>query len=152
MGGLDRIEARLQIGDGALDEPDAERLLRSDPNAVLLAVLLDQQMRAETAFVGPYRLSERLGHLDPRRIADMDEEAFHEAFSESPAIHRFSSMMAERTRELMGAITEQLEGDGGSLWRDADDDTIARRAKALPGYGPAKVRTLLHALELFGYR
>lgn len=152
MGGLDRIAQRISSERRALDESAAEERLRNDPNAVVLGVLLDQQIRAETAFVGPWRLAERLGHLDPQRIADMDSEAFQEVFSESPAIHRFSSMMADRTQSLMAAIAQDLAGDASQLWTDADDDEIAKRAKALPGFGPAKVKTLLHALDLFGYR
>jgi uncharacterized HhH-GPD family protein len=97
MGGLDRIESRLEAEGLALDEPAAEELLRGDANALLIGVLLDQQIRAETAFTGPYGLKQRLGHLDMRKIADMDTEALSEVFGEKPAVHRFASMMAGRT-------------------------------------------------------
>ncbi len=152
MGGLDRIESRLQEQGIALDEPDAEELLRDDPNALLIAVLLDQQIRAETAFVGPYRLKQRLGHLDLGKIAGMNQEKFQEVFAESPAVHRFSSMMAGRTQALAHYVVDEFDGDGGQVWQDADDSEIARRAKRLPGFGAGKVNTLQHALTVFGYR
>lgn len=153
MGGLDRIESRLATEGLALDEPGAEDLLRTDPNALLIGVLLDQQIRAETAFTGPYRLKQRLGHLDMQRIAEMDADAFARVFAEKPAVHRFASMMAARTQALARYVADELAGDASTLWKDdPEDQTLAARARKLPGFGPGKVQTLQHALRLFGHR
>lgn len=137
----------------ATGDPDADALLREDPNAVLIGVLLDQQIRAEMAFSGPLKLYERLGHLDMEKMAGMDPEAFKEMFAEKPAVHRFSNMMADRVQNLARTIADEYDGDASGLWSDADDDqTIEKRAKKLPGFGAAKVKTLTAALDLFGHR
>lgn len=152
MGGLDRIEDRFGTEGRALDDPDAEALLRDSAVALLLGVLYDQQVRAEVAFTGPHRLKGRIGHLDPHRIALMDADAFHGAFAMSPAVHRFSGMMADRTQALMTYVVDHLGGDPATLWRGRSDDDIVAAARQLPGFGAGKVKTLLHALAVFGHR
>ncbi len=153
MGGLDRmIQAHGEQGL-ATGEPDADRLLRNDGNAVVIGVLLDQQVRAEAAFQGPWKLYLRLGHLDMGRIANMDDEAFAAVFAEKPAVHRFSNMMAARVQALARHLAENFGGEAARLWNDdADLATVRRRASLLPGFGPAKIETLPFALRLFGHR
>lgn len=137
----------------ATGDPDADAFLRENPNAVLIGVLLDQQIRAEMAFSGPLKLYERLGHLDMETIAEMDPEEFQEVFARKPAVHRFSNMMADRVQNLARTIAEEYDGDASGLWSDIDDDrAIEKRAKKLPGFGAAKVKTLIAALDLFGHR
>lgn len=153
MGGLDRMIASQEREGVATGDPDADAFLRENPNAVLIGVLLDQQIRAEVAFSGPYNLSQRLGHLDLRTIAKMDADAFKEIFGRKPAIHRFANMMANRVQTLAGAVVDEYEGDASKLWAGVDEDAaIRRRAKQLPGFGPSKANTLVSALDLFGHR
>lgn len=152
-GGLVRMLDRLEEEGTATGDPEADELLRSDPNAVLLGLLYDQRIRAETAFTGPFKLRERLGHLDPRRIAEMDPDAFAELFSESPAVHRFTNTMAERTQRVARILAEDHEGDASTLWSDgAGVDTIEKRVRSLPGFGPSKSGKLKYCLHYFGYR
>lgn len=137
----------------ATGEPEADALLREDGNAVVLGVLLDQQVRAEMAFTGPHKLKERLGHLDMQKLAEMDSEAFGEVFSESPAVHRFTNMMAGRTQEVAQEIAKRYDGDASAMWSDgAGIDEVKSRAGELPGFGDAKTETLVHALDFFGHR
>lgn len=137
----------------ATGTPEADQLLRNDGNALLIGTLLDQQIRAEMAFEGPWKLRDRLGHLDMRKIAEMDEEAFKEVFSESPAVHRFTNMMADRVQALAKEVSTSYEGDGSQIWADgADKATVEKRGKELPGFGKSKVGVLLQALDLFGHR
>jgi uncharacterized HhH-GPD family protein len=153
MGGLDRMIASQEREGIATGDQDADAYLRENPNAVLIGVLLDQQIRAEVAFSGPYRLYERLGHLDLRTIADMDPDAFKEVFGRKPAIHRFASMMADRVQTVARLVADEYDGDASKLWADAEDDAaVAQRAKQLPGFGASKAKTLVSALDLFGYR
>lgn len=136
----------------ATGNPEADTFLREDPNAILIAVLLDQQMRAEVAFEGPYKLRERLGHLDMKKIAEMDLEVLASVFGEKPAIHRFYNMMAGRVHDLARAVVDQYDGDAAQLWADGtSQDDIQRRAMDLPGFGKSKVKTLTDALRLFEY-
>jgi uncharacterized HhH-GPD family protein len=153
MGGLDRMIANFEESGELTGEPEADALLRANGNALLIGTLLDQQIRAEIAFSGPYKLKERLGHLDLKKIANMDAEKFAGVFSEKPAIHRFSNRMAERVQKLARAVVDQYDGDGAQIWKEAaDEKDFEKRAKALPGFGPGKVKTLTHALEVFGHR
>lgn len=153
MGGLDRMIASAEKDGIATGDPNADALLRDDPNAVLIGILLDQQIRAETAFSGPYKLVQRLGHLDMNEIANMDAEAFREIFAQKPAVHRFANMMAERVQKLAQSIQAKYDGDASKIWADgADLKIIEQRAGNLPGFGANKVKMLKDVLELFGHQ
>jgi uncharacterized HhH-GPD family protein len=153
MGGLERMIDRQTVEGTATGEPEADALLREDGNAVVIGVLLDQQVRAEMAFTGPHKLKERLGHLDMTKIAEMDSESFGEVFSESPAVHRFTNMMAGRTQDVAREITDKYDGDASAIWSDGVGvDEVKARAGELPGFGDAKTETLVHALDFFGHR
>lgn len=126
----------------------ADELLSRDPLALLLGMLLDQQIPMERAFAGPETLVERLGELDARDIAAMDPEQFTAACAGPPAIHRFPGSMAKRIQTLCGHLAEHCEGDVARLWTDGDPDgrEVLRRLKALPGFGDQKARIFLALL------
>lgn len=137
----------------ATGDPNADALLRDDPNAILIGILLDQQIRAEAAFSGPYKLAQRLGRLDMKEIAEMDPEEFKDVFSQKPAVHRFSNMMADRVQKLAQSIEAKYDGDASKIWADgADLKIVEQRAKDLPGFGTNKVKMLKEVLQLFGHR
>src|SRR3954466_8893737 len=92
---------------------DADRLLETDPNALLFGFVLDQQVPLQKAFSGPLELRKRIGTLDPAKIAAMDPQALENAFRERPALHRFPANMARRTQDLAGAIARDYAGDAG---------------------------------------
>jgi uncharacterized HhH-GPD family protein len=130
-------------------EPDADRLLSQSPLALLIGMLLDQQVPMETAFAGPEKLRVRLGGtLDARTIADADPESIAELFKESPAIHRFPGSMAARTQTLCRTIVEDWHGDAAAVWTDGAPDgaEVLRRLKALPGFGEQKACIFLALL------
>lgn len=153
MGGLDRMIENCHAHGVATGSAEADEFLRTEPGAILVAVLLDQQVRAEMAFAGPYKLKERLGHFDLNRIAAMDEEAFAGVFGQKPAVHRFANMMAAKVQSLARAVSERYDGNAERLWGDgADLATVRRRVAELPGFGPSKVHMIGAVLELFGHR
>jgi uncharacterized HhH-GPD family protein len=128
-------------------DPDADALLARDPLALLLGMLLDQQIPMEKAFKGPQVLLERLGHLDAQRIAEHDPEAFATVMATPPAVHRFPGSMAKRVQELCRALSEQYGGDAEALWRGVDSGAeVLRRVKALPGFGEQKARIFVALL------
>ena len=119
---------------------EADRLLATDPMALLIGFALDQQVPVPTAFIGPLRLKQRVGTLDPKKLAKLDLEP---AFRERPAIHRFPGTMAQRVQELAQYVVDEYDGDASRLWKDAKDgDDLKRRIEALPGYGEMKVKSL----------
>jgi uncharacterized HhH-GPD family protein len=129
------------------DDPAANQLLESDPLALLIGLVLDQQVKMEKAFAGPYELKRRLGHLDVSEIASMDPDKLGAAFRERPALHRFPGSMATRVQALCQAIVKDYAGDAGSIWKDArDGDDLAARIKQLPGFGDMKVKILVAIL------
>jgi uncharacterized HhH-GPD family protein len=149
-GGLVRMLERLRQEGTATKDPDADALLREDANAVVLGLLLDQRVLAETAFSGPLKLKHRLGHLDMARLADHDAEDFKRVFSEPPAVHRFTNTMAERVQAVARRIAEEYAGDAANLWADgAALPAVEKRLQALPGFGPLKAAKLKHCLYYF---
>ena len=129
------------------DDPAANALLEKDPLALLIGLVLDQQVKMEKAFAGPYVLKQRLGHLDARKIATMDPDKLLTAFRERPALHRFPGSMAARVQALCAVIVKDYGGDAGAVWREAKDgDDLAKRIKKLPGFGDMKVKILVAIL------
>ena len=129
-------------------DPDANRLLARDPLALMLGMLLDQQVTMESAFVAPARLRERLGgELDAGAIAAMDLADLEAVFKERPALHRFPGSMAKRTQELCAHLVAEHGGRADAVWkRVPSGDALFARVKALPGYGNDKARIFVGLL------
>jgi len=134
---------------------DANALLERDPLALLIGMLLDQQIPMEKAFTSPQVLSERLGgQLDVRAIAGYDPEAFEALFRQPPALHRFPAAMAKRVQALARVLLERFDGDAASVWTGATSGTdLVRRIGALPGFGEQKAKIFAALLgKQFGVR
>src|SRR2546427_7351755 len=128
-------------------DPAANKLLETDPLALLIGMVLDQQVKMEKAFGGPYELKQRLGQLDAHEIANMDPERLDKVFRQRPALHRFPGTMARRVQAMCAAVASDYGGDAGALWRGVDDaDDLVRRIKKLPGFGDMKVKILVAVL------
>lgn len=124
------------------EDDDANRLLATDPLALMIGMLLDQQFPMERAFLSPHLLRRRLdGDLDAAAIAAMDEDDLAEVFRGPPALHRYPASMAKRTRALCEAIASDYDGDASAVWTTAADGReLLGRLQALPGFGKAKAR------------
>ena len=128
-------------------DDQADRLLVSEPMALIIGFALDQQVPVQKAFSGPKVLLERLGTLDARELATVDEARLEAAAKGPPAIHRFPSAMAKRVRELSAFVADTYDGDAARLWTDASDASdLKRRIGALPGFGAMKVASLYAVL------
>lgn len=130
------------------DDDDANRLLASDPFALLVGMLLDQQVPMEWAFHSPYVLKQRLGgRLDEAEIAAMDLDELIGAFSEKPPLHRYPRSMAERTQKLAQLLVDDFGGQAERVWTDAaDGKQLFANVKALPGFGDQKARIFVALL------
>jgi uncharacterized HhH-GPD family protein len=130
-------------GDTAADD-----LLTENPLALLIGMLLDQQVTMETAFAGPLKIQQRTGATDAAAIAGMDPDAFLEAFTQTPAVHRFPGSMATRVQTLCQALVDEWGGDASALWTDGDPDgpELLKRLKKLPGFGEQKAKIFLALL------
>jgi uncharacterized HhH-GPD family protein len=128
-------------------DADADRLLVTDPLALVIGMLLDQQVPMEWAFRGPATLRERLGNLDCAAIAAMPPEALEAVFREKPALHRYPGSMAKRTHALCAHIVEHHDGDAAKVWKGVrDPQELFDRIRALPGYGDEKAKIFLAIL------
>ena len=129
-------------GDAAADE-----LLNTDGTALLIGMLLDQQVPMEMAFHGPATLLQRLGHLDASKIAAMTEEDVVGVCCAKPAIHRFPAVMGRRIHALCGVLASDYGGRGEHVWDGvASGDELYQRLRSLPGFGDEKSRIFVAVL------
>jgi uncharacterized HhH-GPD family protein len=126
----------------------ADTLLSEDPFALLLGMLLDQQIAMEAAFAGPAKIRDRIGNLDPKTLAEYEPDAFIEVFKQTPAVHRFPGSMAGRVQTLAAVVADDWQGDASRIWTadDPDGTEVLRRLKALPGFGEQKAKIFLALL------
>jgi uncharacterized HhH-GPD family protein len=129
-------------------DEQADRLLSENGFALLIGMLLDQQIAMEVAFLGPHRLAERLdGPLDPATVAAVDPEELESIFRTKPAIHRYPGSMAKRVQALAAHLVDHHDSDAAAVWEGADDGAdLKRRLQALPGYGEQKARIFIALL------
>jgi uncharacterized HhH-GPD family protein len=131
------------------DSDEANRLIATDPLALLIGFAIDQQVTVQQAFSGPLRLKQRIGTLDASTIAAMDPEKLEEAFRERPAIHRFPRAMAQRVQELANVVAQEYGGDAARIWTEAvDSKDLRKRIGALPGFGEMKINGFGSVLAL----
>ncbi len=128
-------------------DPDADRLLVEDPLALLLGMLLDQQVPMEWAFMGPNTLKNRLGRLDAETIAAMDRDEFVAICRTKPAIHRFPKSMGERVHAVCQHVVEHYDGQADKIWKGVRDAQVVHdRLRAIPGYGEEKTKIFMAIL------
>lgn len=129
-------------------EQKADRLLSENPFALLVGLVLDQQIPLERAFAAPALLAERIGgRLDAKTIAVMDPERLADAFRTPPALHRFPGSMAGRTQELAKLIVSEYGGDPKAIWKTAASGReLLGRIEKLPGFGAQKAKIFLALL------
>jgi uncharacterized HhH-GPD family protein len=129
-------------------DDEANELLSRSALALLIAMLLDQQVPLERAFSAPRDLWRRLGHEpSAEELASFDPEALAAVFSERPALHRFPKAMAARTQDLARLIVADYDGDAAALWATASSgDELLTRVSALPGFGEAKAKIFVALL------
>lgn len=128
-------------------DPEADALLNVDGTALLIGMLLDQQVPMEWAFAGPNTLRARLGHLDATKIAAMDQEAFVTVCCEKPAIHRFPASMGRRIHDVCAALAADFGGRGEGVWEGVTSGAdLYARLRTLPGYGDEKAKIFVALL------
>ena len=122
------------------DSDEANELIATDPMALLIGFALDQQVPVQKAFSGPLAIKQRVGSLDPGKLAATDLEP---VFREKPAVHRFPGTMATRVHDLAVHIRDGYDGHAERVWRDAADaEQLRSNIAALPGFGEMKIKAL----------
>ncbi len=134
--------ARIALHITGDDEADA--VLSRDPLALLIGMVLDQQVTIEKAFSSPADLLQRLGTkapLDARAIAAMDPEVLAEIFRERPALHRYPGSMAGRVQAVCRAVADDYGNQADAIWNGVTSgDELMGRLRALPGFGEQKAK------------
>ena len=136
-------------------DAEANKLLQRSPLALLIGMVLDQQVPMEQAFSAPHELARRLGHEpDARELAGYDTEALIEVFAQRPALHRFPKAMAARVQDACRLLVERYDGDPERLWAQASDGKeLLKRVSELPGFGKQKAQIFVALLgKQFGVR
>ncbi|OBJ58204.1 HhH-GPD-type base excision DNA repair protein [Mycobacterium sp. 1423905.2] len=158
--GADGQERSLTLKLWLAQDSEADKLLAENPFALLVGMVLDQQIPLEKAFrgpkviedrmslAGPRKIADRMGGFDAGDIADYDPDKFAALCSERPAIHRFPAAMAKRIQALAQIIVDRYNGDAAAIWTAGDPDgkELLRRLKGLPGFGEQKARIFLALL------
>jgi uncharacterized HhH-GPD family protein len=122
------------------DSEEANRLIATDPMALLVGFVLDQQITVQHAFAGPLTLRERLGSIDAATLASADLEP---VFRQRPAVHRYPGSMAKRVHELAVHVRDTYDGNAARVWTDArDSDELRANLAALPGFGEMKIKAI----------
>jgi uncharacterized HhH-GPD family protein len=122
------------------DSDEANALIATDPLALLVGFVLDQQVSVQKAFAGPLALRERLRSFDAGTLAAAELEP---VFRTRPAIHRYPGAMAQRVHDLAVHLLEHYDGDAARVWTDAADaDALRANLSALPGFGTMKIKAL----------
>src|SRR6476620_753936 len=136
--------ARIQL----VQDQAADALLESNPFALLVGMLLDQQIPLEVAFAGPKKIADRMGGVDARKIADYDPDKFAALCAERPAVHRFPGSMAKRIQALAQIVVDRYGGEAAGVWAAGEPDgaEVLQRLKELPGFGDQKARIFLALL------
>lgn len=135
--------------------PEADQLLTESPLALLIGLVLDQQIPLEWAFTGPLTLTQRLGRdLDAADLAGRDPDALAKVFATPPALHRFPGSMAGRVQDMCRLIVDEYDGDPTRIWTDATDGKdLLKRVQALPGFGVQKAKIFVALLgKQYGVR
>jgi len=129
------VMATYLTGDAA-----ADALLDSDLNALLIGMVLDQQVPMEKAFSGPAVIAERMGgRFDVATIAALPEDEFVAVCAQKPAIHRFPGSMGKRVHQVCRVLVEQYDGRAENVWVDAESGMEVKQAlMSLPGFGAEK--------------
>ncbi|ADP84858.1 HhH-GPD-type base excision DNA repair protein [Pseudofrankia inefficax] len=127
---------------------EADELLTNDPLALLIGMVLDQQIPLERAFAAPLELTKRLGRsLDVAELASFDPDELGAVFAQVPALHRFPGSMAKRVQALCQLLVDQYGGDAASVWTTAaDGKDLLRRIGKLPGFGEQKAKIFVALL------
>ena len=136
-------------------DADANELLSASPLALLIGMLLDQQVTIEKAFTSPRDLVRRLGHEPTAaELAEFDPDALAAIFSERPALHRYPRAMAGRVQQLCQQIVDRYGGDPAGLWAGARTGAeLLARIRDLPGFGADKAQIFLALLgKQYGVR
>ena len=122
------------------ESDEANRLLVSDPMALLIGFVLDQQVTVQKAFSGPLVMRERLGAIDADTVATADLDT---VFRARPAIHRYPGAMAKRVHDMAVHVRDEYDGDAAAIWTSAaDTDALRANLAAVPGLGEMKIKSL----------
>ena len=134
---------------------DADKLLTDSPLALLIGMVLDQQIPLEWAFTGPFTLTQRIGRdLDAADLANRDPDELAKLFATPPALHRFPGSMAGRVQDMCRLVVDEYGGDPERIWTEASDGKdLLKRIQALPGFGVQKAKIFLALLgKQYGVR
>jgi uncharacterized HhH-GPD family protein len=140
------LELGANLSSNFTPNPEANALLQSDAFAFLVAVISDQGIKAERAWIVPFLLKQRLGHLDPAKFA-AGEDDVREAFQTPTKLHRFVKKVPRWLVQAARLVLCEYEGDAGQIWSGSPRaDELQRRLDEFPGIGQKKAAMAVEIL------
>jgi endonuclease-3 len=94
-------------------------LILNDPNAFLIGSIFDYQIPFRKAWEAPFKLKQRLGHLDVPLIASMKYDDLFAAIyggGKGQSLHRFNSVLTNRVISACRQLVAEYEGTAANIW------------------------------------
>lgn len=134
------IQNDFNIFKGDLLGKEEKELLFNDKNAFLIGLISDQSVKAELAWSLPFRLKERMGCFDVKKICtESSPEEITALIKEKPALHRYPSNIAKYIYSACELLVEKYDGDANNIWKNnAKASEIVSRLEEFKGISHKK--------------
>ncbi len=121
-------------------EPKADDLLNdliNHPHAFVLACVMDRQIKAERAWLIPYRISEKLVDFSMQMLSGLSKEDVNHLMKEPEPLHRFVDTMANQFHSAVQWINDNYGGDASRIWaKEPSSAEVVYRFLEFNGVGP----------------
>ncbi len=102
--------------DGCKEAGKLVENLKEYPHAFVIGCILDRQVKAEVAWLGPVRIQKRVGNFRFQTLKNLSESEWKAIFNKPPKIHRFTDQMASLTYKAVQRIADTYKNDASNIW------------------------------------
>jgi len=121
-------------------EPQADALLNdlaNHPHAFVIACVMDRQVKAERAWLIPYRVSEKIGGFSIEVLSALSREDVNRLMREPEPLHRFVDTMADHFHSAVQRIRSNYAGNAALIWAgEPSSAEVVYRFLQFDGVGP----------------
>jgi endonuclease III len=111
--------------------------LENYPHAFVLACVMDRQIRAERAWLIPYRISERLGSFSVKALSNLSAADVSRLMSKPEPLHRFVETMSRLFCSAVHQISSRYKGNAALIWSGHPSSAeVVYRFLNFEGVGP----------------
>jgi len=121
-------------------EPQADALLNDltdHPHAFVLACVMDRQIKAEKAWLIPYRISEKIGEFSIEVLSALSRADVNRLMTEPEPLHRFVDTMTDHFHSAVQRIKNNYAGVAARIWTGRPPSAeVVYRFLEFDGVGP----------------